>query len=183
MQQGHKGGLLMKVTSGKASKEETAELLVMYQCLTKQKPPMGDAESWKKKTEALVAGAKLVMGVECRSGELKHHDNKEIFHEEGPGTKGDDLLCISCCLDLFEYCPTDRTEFHPTLGIFLCDWMGPQDLAFGVARLVLVCKLTHPLENLWLVRAIVRNHADRQAVGARIGKYADQKQAWGQIQV
>ena len=54
-----KGALLNKVTSGKASDAEGKELLTMYEALAKNKPPQGDAESWKKKTNALVEGAKL----------------------------------------------------------------------------------------------------------------------------
>ena len=54
-----KGALLNKVTSGKASKAEAEELLEMYKSLAKNKAPQGDAESWKKKTDALIEGAQL----------------------------------------------------------------------------------------------------------------------------
>jgi hypothetical protein len=61
MKKAHQGkmALLKKVTSGKASDAECKDLLEMYQALAKNKPPQGDAESWKKKTDALVEGAKL----------------------------------------------------------------------------------------------------------------------------
>jgi hypothetical protein len=61
MTKAHKGGLLAKITSGKASKEEATELLTMYESLAKQKPPAGDQDSWKMKTEALVSAAKLIV--------------------------------------------------------------------------------------------------------------------------
>jgi hypothetical protein len=54
-----KTGLLNKVKSEKASDAEAKELLEMYVALSKNKPPQGDADSWKKKTDALVDGAKL----------------------------------------------------------------------------------------------------------------------------
>ena len=53
-----KGGLLKKVASGKASEEEEKTLTEMLVALSKQEPPKGEAESWKKKTEALVKAAK-----------------------------------------------------------------------------------------------------------------------------
>jgi hypothetical protein len=60
MEKGHKGKppLCGKVASGKASKEEKQELLDLYTALAKAKPPKGDADSWKEKTEALVKAAK-----------------------------------------------------------------------------------------------------------------------------
>ena len=53
-----KGGLCKKVESGKASEAEKKELLAMFQALAKNKPPKGDADSWKTKTTALVKAAK-----------------------------------------------------------------------------------------------------------------------------
>src|ERR1700681_1382737 len=63
MTKAHKGkdALLTKVKDGKASDAEAKDLLEMYTALTKNKPPKGDAEDWKKRTDALVAGAKLVV--------------------------------------------------------------------------------------------------------------------------
>ena len=51
--------MLNKVKSKMATDEEAKELLVMYVALGKNKPPQGDAVSWKTKTDALVEGAKL----------------------------------------------------------------------------------------------------------------------------
>jgi hypothetical protein len=52
-----KDGLLKKVQSDKASKEELKELLAMYQALELNKPPKGEDAEWKKRTEALVKAA------------------------------------------------------------------------------------------------------------------------------
>lgn len=61
MQQAHKGGLLKKVTEGKGSKQDKADLLEMYTDLAKNKPPKGDEKSWKAKTDPIVAAAKAVV--------------------------------------------------------------------------------------------------------------------------
>lgn len=53
-----KGGLCGKVAKGEASADEKAKLVEMFSALGENKPPKGDAESWKEKTGALVAGAK-----------------------------------------------------------------------------------------------------------------------------
>ena len=54
---GPKDGLLKKVQSGKASKEELKERLEMYQALELNKPPKGEDAEWKKRTELLVKAA------------------------------------------------------------------------------------------------------------------------------
>src|SRR5436309_3496267 len=61
MQQAHKGGLLKKVTEGKGSKQDKADLLEMYTDLSKNKPPKGDDKSWKAKTDPIVTAAKAVV--------------------------------------------------------------------------------------------------------------------------
>lgn len=53
-----KGGLCKKVADGKASDEEKKKLVAMFEDLSKNKPPKGDEESWKKLTSALVDAAK-----------------------------------------------------------------------------------------------------------------------------
>lgn len=53
-----KGGLCKKVASGKASDEEKQLLVAMFTSLAENKPPRGDADSWKAKTTALLAAAK-----------------------------------------------------------------------------------------------------------------------------
>jgi hypothetical protein len=54
-----KGGLYPKLVMGKASESEAKSLLEMYKALSKQKPPVGDAESWKTKTAALIEATQL----------------------------------------------------------------------------------------------------------------------------
>jgi hypothetical protein len=54
-----KTGLLNKVKAENATDAEAKQLLEMYVALSQNKPPQGDADSWKKKTDALVEGAKL----------------------------------------------------------------------------------------------------------------------------
>lgn len=53
-----KGGLCSKVAKGKANDEEKKKLVAMFEDLSKNKPPKGDEESWKKKTAALIEAAK-----------------------------------------------------------------------------------------------------------------------------
>jgi hypothetical protein len=54
-------GIYHKVVANKASDEQKKELLVLYTELGKNKPPKGDAKSWKDKTTALVSAAKEVV--------------------------------------------------------------------------------------------------------------------------
>src|ERR1700730_17023597 len=51
-------GILKKVVAGKATAEEKKTLLELYTELAKNKPPKGEAKSWKEKTTALVSAAK-----------------------------------------------------------------------------------------------------------------------------
>ena len=60
MQMAHEGGLLKKVVDGKPTKADKADLLEMYVALSKNKPPQGDAKSWKDKTTVIVDAAKGV---------------------------------------------------------------------------------------------------------------------------
>jgi hypothetical protein len=54
----HKEKLHEKFAKGEATKEEKKKLLDGYEALTKDKPAKGDAESWKKLTDALLKSAK-----------------------------------------------------------------------------------------------------------------------------
>jgi hypothetical protein len=87
MQQGHKGGLLNKVVSGKASADDAKELLSMYQSMAKQKPPAGDIDSWKKKTEALVAATQQYVDGDKGKGSaaLKKASNCQACHTAHKG--------------------------------------------------------------------------------------------------
>ena len=59
MKKGHTPkGLLKKVIAGNATKEEKETLIEMYVALGKNKPPKGEEESWKEKSDALLKAAK-----------------------------------------------------------------------------------------------------------------------------
>ena len=63
MVKAHKGGeesLRNKVLAGKASKKELEQLVELYVELGKNTPPKGSKESWKKKTDAVIAAVKKV---------------------------------------------------------------------------------------------------------------------------
>jgi cytochrome c553 len=52
-----------KAAKGNASEAELKQLLEYYRSLAAQKPKKGDAESWKKKTEALISATEgLIKG-------------------------------------------------------------------------------------------------------------------------
>jgi hypothetical protein len=61
MKKAHKGGLLKTVAAGDASEAERKELLELYTALSQNKPPKGSEEDWKKKTGAMVKGAKAAV--------------------------------------------------------------------------------------------------------------------------
>ena len=58
MAKAFKGGLCKKVIGGKASKEETEQLISLFTDLAAAKPPKGDEASWKEKTKAILDAAK-----------------------------------------------------------------------------------------------------------------------------
>lgn len=84
MKKAFKGPLLKKVASGSASDEEKKSLHDMLVALSKNKPPKGEADSWKKLTGALVkageaavegdskAGMMLKKGANCKACHSKH---------------------------------------------------------------------------------------------------------------
>lgn len=76
MEHGFKGGksLFRTVTNTKkdSSKEDNEKFLGMLKDLAKNKPPVGDEESWKKLTEAMVAPAEaIVKGEEVEKAKLE----------------------------------------------------------------------------------------------------------------
>ena len=72
MKKAFKGGLVKKVQKGDASDEEKKTLHELLVSLSKNKPPKGEAESWKKLTTALVkAGKAAVDGDEKASDMLQ----------------------------------------------------------------------------------------------------------------
>jgi hypothetical protein len=83
---GGKPKLCEKVATGKASKEEKEQLLDLYTALSKNKPPKGEADSWKEKTGALVSAAKAcVAGDEDGPDKLKKAVNCKACHEAHKG--------------------------------------------------------------------------------------------------
>jgi hypothetical protein len=84
MKKAMKGPLLKKVAGGNASDAEKKELHGMLVALGKNKPPKGDANSWKKFTTALAkagkaavdgdadAGAALKKAANCKGCHSKH---------------------------------------------------------------------------------------------------------------
>ena len=75
--------LLKKVLEGKADDAEKKELLELYTELGKNKPPKGDAKSWKEKTKALVSATKEVVdGKEAGVKDLKKASNCMACHKE-----------------------------------------------------------------------------------------------------
>ena len=75
-----KDGLCKKVAKGEGDQADAEKLLELFTALSKQKPPKGDAESWKEKCDALVAAAKA-----CAEG------------KEGAGAKlGAAANCKAC---------------------------------------------------------------------------------------
>src|SRR5262245_47400938 len=86
MLKAHKGGLLTKVAAGKGDKADAEKLLEMYTELAKNKPPEGDAESWKKFTDGLVAAAKVaVKGGPDAGKRLKKAANCTACHKVHKG--------------------------------------------------------------------------------------------------
>jgi hypothetical protein len=53
-----KGGLCGKVAGGKASDAEKKQLVELFESLSKNTPPKGDAKAWKERTTALLEAAK-----------------------------------------------------------------------------------------------------------------------------
>ena len=78
-----KGGLCKKVAGGEASDEEKKLLVEMFTALAANKPPRGDADSWKAKTSALVKaatandGAALKKAANCAACHKVHKPKKK----------------------------------------------------------------------------------------------------------
>jgi cytochrome c553 len=86
MKKAMKGPLLKKVAGGSASDAEKKELYGMLVALGKNKPPKGDAESWKKKTTALAkAGKAAADGDEGAGAALKKAANCKACHSKHKG--------------------------------------------------------------------------------------------------
>jgi hypothetical protein len=78
--------ILKKVLDGKANDAEKKELLELYTELGKNKPPKGEAKSWKEKTKALsVAAKEVVDGKEAGVADLKKAANCASCHKAHKG--------------------------------------------------------------------------------------------------
>ena len=64
-----KGALVFKVRDAESSEEENKKLLAEYQKLATFKPPLGDANSWKKRTDAAIAALQEL--VDKKSGAVE----------------------------------------------------------------------------------------------------------------
>ena len=83
MKEAMKGGLCKTVGSGKGTKEDAAKLVELFTALGGNKPPKGDAASWKEKTGALVAAAKAVAAGEKGAGaKLVKAANCKACHDD-----------------------------------------------------------------------------------------------------
>ena len=71
MAQAHKppANLLRKVAQGKASAEETKQLLELYKALAQNEPPKGDAQAWADRTSLLVSAAQAAVDGEADAGQ------------------------------------------------------------------------------------------------------------------
>jgi hypothetical protein len=85
-----KEGLLGKVVNGEAEKQDKEELLQLYTALSQNKPPKGEAASWKAKTDPMVAAAKdVVAGKDEGIGALKKAVNCKGCHSVHRKAKGE----------------------------------------------------------------------------------------------
>jgi hypothetical protein len=80
-----KDGILAKVKSGKASKEDLKELVVLYEALAQNKPPKGDLKDWEKRTTAMVKAAKAAAKDEKEAMALVKLVNCAECHKEHKG--------------------------------------------------------------------------------------------------
>jgi len=88
MKQGHKGdtSLLKKVETGAATDQEKQSLLDMYKAMPTLEPPMGDAESWKMKCQALIDAMQGVVDKkETGLSDLKTATNCKACHSVHKG--------------------------------------------------------------------------------------------------
>jgi surface antigen len=86
MKKAMKGGLLKKVAGGDASDDEKKQLHGMLVALGKNKPPKGEADSWKKLTRALAKAGKAAVDGDADAGAmLKKASNCKACHSKHKG--------------------------------------------------------------------------------------------------
>lgn len=86
MKEHGKGKIKDKVIAGTATKEEKDKLVALYEAMAKAEPPKGTKESWKEKTDALVAAAKAAQkGEEGAAKKLTAASNCGACHSAHKG--------------------------------------------------------------------------------------------------
>ena len=88
MKKAHKGDLPIykKVQSGKATDEEKAKLLMLYQGLENTTPPKGDKADWDKRVHALIKAAEAVKNNDPQGSDmLKAAANCKSCHNAHKG--------------------------------------------------------------------------------------------------
>jgi hypothetical protein len=88
MEQAHdmEDGLLFKIAAGKGNKEDAKKLFELYTELAKNRPPRGDAKSWKRFTDGLIAAAEVaVKGGPDAGKRLKKAANCTACHKAHKG--------------------------------------------------------------------------------------------------
>lgn len=72
-----------KVALGKGTDDDAAKLLDYFKSLSAETPPVGDAASWKAKTDRLIAAAQGVVDKKSgATGELQMAGNCKACHNE-----------------------------------------------------------------------------------------------------
>lgn len=83
MKEAFKGPLLKKVAGGNGSAEDAKNLHTMLVALSKNEPPKGEEESWKKLTAALVKAGKAAVDGDKEAGAmLKKAANCKACHSQ-----------------------------------------------------------------------------------------------------
>jgi len=86
MKLAHKDGLLKKIATGKGNEEDKKQLVVLYKAMAKNKPPVGEEESWKEKSKALIEAAEAaVEGKEGYAEMLSRTSNCKACHDVHKG--------------------------------------------------------------------------------------------------
>lgn len=82
-----KGGLCKKVATGKGNANDKAVLIAAFKAMATEKPPKGDADSWKTRTDALIEAAQLAVDGDVRAGlALKNAANCKDCHTAHKGS-------------------------------------------------------------------------------------------------
>ena len=83
---GHKDGLLKKILADEATQAEKLKLLDLYISMVEADPSKGDLQSWRLLAgQAAVAAAKVAVGREGATAELKEASNCAACHKPHKG--------------------------------------------------------------------------------------------------